>query len=97
MHNDNQVPILCDSVVEDPLLPNHYLLKGVRGLKDNAYPDIEIHSMSTKKSDINYYVMGDESTSPEMIDPGEVITPKEENKNFNKERKKAGKKRKTKM
>lgn len=60
MYEEKQVPIACETVEEDPLLSGHYLLKGVRGLKDNAYPNIEIHSLSTAKENVNYYVMGEE-------------------------------------
>ena len=89
MYEGKQVPIACESVSDDPLLDGHYLLKGVRGLKDNAYPAIKIHSLSTKKSDVNYYVMGEEEeVEPEKDSPtsSEVIEVKKSTKKDRKKR-----------
>lgn len=76
MYEGKQVPIACETIEDDPLLVGHYLLKGVRGLKDGAYPKIAIHSLSTAKSNVNYYVMGDE-VDEEPIEE-EAPPPKEE-------------------
>ena len=91
MYEGKQVPIACKTIEDDPLLSEHYLLKGVRDLTDNAYPDIQIHSLSTAKENVNYYVMGEEvekgterGEEPDSIPP-EVIKEKKVTK---KERKK---------
>tara|TARA_Y100000004_G_C8825618_1_gene373882 strand:- start:356 stop:661 length:306 start_codon:yes stop_codon:yes gene_type:complete len=90
MYEDKQVPIACETVEDDPLLSGHYLLKGVRGLTDNAYPKIEIHSLSTAKENVNYYVMGDEKEEAEIEEEPIPASPEviEEKKVTKKGRKK---------
>lgn len=86
-HQDHSISILCEDIEDCKIIPNHYLLKGVVGLSDNAFPMVSINSISIHKNNINYYVKGESreaeeppKLSSEVIEVEEKLEPSEEPK-----------------
>lgn len=53
------VPIICEEMSEDPILPNYIILSGTKLLEDNVLPVIDVDRISIDRSSITYYVKGD--------------------------------------
>tara|TARA_B100001250_G_scaffold409549_1_gene434094 strand:- start:584 stop:937 length:354 start_codon:yes stop_codon:yes gene_type:complete len=73
---DKIIPILGEELVQDPILPNNFLIKGVSGVSENAHPNINVHSLSTSKENVSSYLLGETITSPEKVEDtntGEVV------------------------
>ena len=57
--DDQVVPIICEEMEEDPLLPNYIILSGTKMLEDSVLPVIDVDTISIDRSSITYYVKGE--------------------------------------
>jgi hypothetical protein len=57
--DDKALPVICEEMNEDPLLPNYIILSGTKLLEDSVLPVIDVDRISVDRSSIIYYVAGD--------------------------------------
>lgn len=70
VESDLPTTIRCESVGSIDVLPDHLRLYGVCGLGDPDHPDLNVHIMDIKKSDIQYMAQAKViEPEPEVIEP----------------------------
>ena len=75
VESDLPTTIRCETVGSIDVLPDHLRLYGVRGLGDPDHPDLDVHIMDVKKSDIQYMAQA-KVVEPEPEAEVEVEAPK---------------------